>query len=1052
MRGQRPSLLVPTALCVFVSGAASLGLEVVWSRQLKLVFGSTTLAVTTILVAYMLGLGLGGVFGGRLAGRLRNGVRAFGMLEIGIGLYALFVPTLFDLYPGLFRESLAALGFWPAALARFALALVALALPTLLMGASLPVLVSALVPEGGRVGRGVGTLYGANTLGAFVGVLAATFVGFGALGVRGTNVAAALADVAVGIVAWVFLSPRLGPRAEADAAHARPASGPRWTPLVLSYGAVGFTALVYEVSWTRALAMILGSSVYSFATMLAGFLAGIGLGSLAARRRVDAVGAPELLYGRGVLALGLTALAVAFAFRALPDLFLRSFASVGISGVHLVWLGLGVSFVLMLAPTFLLGALFPLVVRLVSEQRGPHRASVGGVVGDVYFVNTIGSAIGAFTAGFVLIPLAGLRMTMAVAVALNWVTAAWIGRRRPALAVAAGVGAGLVLVFPPSWRTADFALGAYYRSSAQLDFGLPPIPLVGAVGDELLFYEEGINGTVSVQRSASGLEDGLLSLRINGKTDASLADMSTQVLSGHLPVLFGGPVREALVIGHASGITAGALTLHALEQVDVCEIEPAVLSASHWFDDYNHRPLERDEVRVIVDDGRSVLARASGQWDVIVSEPSNPWMTGCSNLFTAEFFREADAALRPGGRLLQWIQLYGMDELGLNSILAGLFESFDYAYGFLYGSQSTDLLVIATDEPLAPDDLPVLEELPRAVRRDLSRLRIYSTAELWSTLALLPEELRSLAERAHTVNTDDSMFVELRAPWYLYDETPDTHGALRRHARGVTPLLGAAYDWPAGRLGELGLAYLDLHGDATLARTAQGELVRRGDVVSRAVLEAVLTLHEDGLGRQALDLLDGAARLDPSAFAPRWQRARVLNELGRYEDALEDLDAALAARPEHLDARHERMKSLASLGRMRAAYDEATELLGSPLVETEPRLFAEAALFSGGFGRFDEAIERMVRYLELEPYSPDEWELLAHWYGQLGRTGPQREATRNVTLAQRNGERQLHWLARWHERYGTVEEAIGALEILLEWAPDNTAARADLERLRRSVD
>ncbi len=1047
------------ATCVFLSGAGSLGLEVAWSRLLKLVFGSTTLAITTILVAYMLGLGLGGLFGGRVAARLRNGVRAYGWMEIAIGIYALLVPHVLAFYPSLNR-SVASLEFWPAAMLRFALVLVVFLLPTLLMGATLPVLVSALVRESEHLTRRVGLLYGVNTLGAVAGVLGATFVGFRYLGLLGTNNLAAGLDILVGGLVLLAVAPKMAD-AESTATPAAAPFGP-WNLAVATYGLVGMTALAYEVAWTRALAMVFGSSTYAFATMLAGFLAGIALGSLLARRWLARSERPQRLYATGVALLGVCALGVVFAFRALPDLFLAAFAQIGISGASLVWLGLAFSFLLMLAPTLVLGALFPLASRLALPPEGPGEGRGAAAVGAVYFVNSIGSAMGAFVAGFVTIPLLGLERTMGLAIAINFATAAVLFWRqsvrdrpdkRAALAAAAAIFAAvIVLVAPPSWNTHRLAVGAFYRSSTQLDFGLEEVPMEGAEVDELLFYEEGINATVSVHKPMAGLEEGGVSLRINGKTDASLGDMSTQVLSGHIPFLFGGMHAErGLIIGYASGVTTGSAAQYGLERIDVAEIEPAVIEASHWFDDYNHAPLERDDVRLILEDGRTYLSYTGETYDVIVSEPSNPWITGCANLFTTEFFEAARARLAPGGRLLQWIQLYGMGEDGLRSILAALQTSFPYAYGFLSDVHSGDLLLLATDTELGFEDLPVWERLPEAVRNDLSRIRIFSTADLWSLVHLLPEELSALAAEARTTNTDDSMFVELEAPWYLYDETPETLELLLSRTGGILPLLEDT-DVDEATLGELAVSYLDRRDDEKLGDLVYETLGERWSEAHRAIYEVRRQVRNGRASpAELLELLDRSVRLAPGEFAPHFHRGWLLNQLGRFDDARAALEIALTLRPGQLEARHERMRGLAAVQRMREALGEGVFLIESPLIETEPRLLAEVAYLFGGFGRFDQAIETMRRYLELEPYSPEGWELLARWYELSEQPAMARGATANVANAHRNLIRQYHWLALWHERFGSRDDAVLALEEVLRIDPENDRARLDLERIRATT-
>ncbi|MFT5285829.1 MAG: spermidine synthase [Planctomycetota bacterium] len=1057
-------LTILIACCIFTSGAASLGLEVVWSRLLRLVFGSTTLAITTILVAYMAGLGIGGLIGGKLAGRFKNGIRAYGYMEIAVGIYAFGVPAILGLYPQLNQSMLAPLGFWPAAFVRFGLVLVLLLLPTFLMGATLPVLVATLVRERSDLGQRTALLYGVNTLGAVVGVLAVTFISFSRIGVQGTNTLAASLDIAVGLIAVFLIAPKLSSStnpAETEQAAQAPtvSTGRRWSPALIAYGFVGFTALSYEVAWTRAFAMVLGSSTYAFATMLAGFLAGIALGALIIQRLLHRIEKPIAFFAGGLVLLGLSSLGVLFVFRFIPDAFLHVFADVGITGESLVWLGLIVSFVVMLAPTLVLGALFPLLVRIVGDDRGS-----GSAVGDVYFVNTIGSALGAFTAGFIAIPFLGLEGTMVSAITLNFVTAAavlWFYRTQGSGAfkfasLATGLTAVAVFVFPPELNTEKLALGVYYRAKSQLDFGLEVIPMKGAVAARTLFYEEGINCTVSVHRTAGGIEEGGISMRINGKTDASLLDQSTQILSGHLPYLFGGQPGDAMVIGFASGVTTGAVCLYEQNSVDVIEIESAVVNASHAFDDYNHRPLEREEVNLVLDDGRTFLSYTDKQYDVIISEPSNPWISGCSNLFTSEFFVAVDAKLKPEGRLLQWVQLYGIDETGLKSILAALFESFDYAYGFLSNAGSTDLMLIATNQPIEFDQLVEWESLPLAVQKDLSRLGISSTADFWSLLFFDSEVLRKLALEATVVNTDDSMFVELDAPWHLYDDRLGSPAILDDLllplSSGIGPIIMGASDRPRDLLlEELAVAYTEQRHYPPLSRTVEKAFAPEAKPEFGLVLAAYNIFNSGGDPTEALALLNQAVKAAPEEFFPRYMRGTLSFEVEQYAMALPDLERALLLRPNHLPGQYSRMQCLTALGRMDEAAAFAKGLLNSPLRELEWGLVAESSFFAYRAGDKDLAIEQMLDYLELKPYSPKEWQIVSGWLADAGRVTEQREAAENAELAYRNQVRRYRWIALWHERFGNVSDALPALEEALRLDPENDAAQADLTRMQAGM-
>ena len=1075
-------LLAATSACVFLSGAASLILEVVWSRLLKLVFGSTTLAITTILVAYMLGLALGGLYGGRLAARVRNGVRAYGWMEVAVGVYALFVPTLLASYPWLNREVLAPLSFWPGAFVRFGLVLVVLLVPTLLMGATLPVLVAALTRERGELSGRVGVLYGLNTLGAMTGVLVGTFVLFGAVGVRHTNLVGALLDVAAGLLAVFLLAPQLrategeeGRSEEKGAANGNPSeperslgASPRrvgardgsgvsatpdtrrWNPTLLTYGLVGFSALALEVCWTRALAMVFGSSVYAFATILAGFLAGIGLGSLLLRRGFERVHSARLAYALAVACVGLAGLGTMTLFGALPDVFLALVERSGMSGRGLVLFGFVASFTCMLPTTLVLGALFPLATQAAAEG---GRSSWSSTVADVYFINTVGAATGAFAAGFLLLPKLGIRATVASILSLDLVLAALLlWRLRASRSVLIYIGAPVCLlaalaiwVRPPSWDAEALAQGVYYRPEARLDFDLPALPLEGAPAEEMLFFREGINATVSIHRPAGGLEEGGISLRINGKTDASLSDMSTQVLSAHIPLLFGAPAAKALVIGYASGVTTGSATLYDVDQIDVAEIEPAILEASHYFDDANLRPLEDDRVRLIVDDGRIWLTRTEELYDIIISEPSNPWITGCSNLFTAEFFELVRQRLEPDGRLLQWMQLYGMRPADVRSVLAALFQSFDYAYGFLADAGSTDLLLLASNEPLRAQELPTWEALPDSIQDDLRRVGYHGTADLWSLFVLGSDDLRQLAGEARTVNTDDSMFVELDAPWHVYDDTPETSLLILERGRG----LGGHFDAEDLAWGPLAVAYLARRDLASLAQDCATRAGAQGDRAHLAAYEALAMIRADPeRGLDALARLDEAVAADPQAFTPRFERAFLRCQAQLYEQGLADIEILRQIDPEHLEVRHLRAKTLAVLERHAEARAEFEALVASPLAELDPHVWAEAAFLAPPLGKFEAAAQELRTYLELAPYSPREWSMLAQVYEHQGEERLRAQAETNASIARRNQIREIHRAARWQARFTSVEEALETIDFVLRMAPDYEPALADQLRWR----
>jgi len=1075
------------SLCFFLSGFGSLILEVVWTRQLRLIFGSTTLAASTILVAYMLGLGIGGLAGGRIAHRLRHGLAAYGVIEIAIGLLALAVPFLLDALPPLARTLTVEAGPWGLILGRFFVALLVLLVPTILMGATLPIVVAAVTRDDPAIGARTGLLYGINTLGAVAGVFATAFVLFPRLGLWQSNVFGALLDVAVGVVALATLG-RAGvghaAAASADVVHtsaagaaaraaeapppATPAAhalDPRDVPpvgvLLVAYALVGFTALVYEVAWTRALALVLGSSIYAFSSMLGAFLAGIALGSLAARRLVDRSRRPIVLLIAGLVVLGVASLAVTLLLPLLPEAFLGLLRLTGPIGTRMVLLQVALCVVVQLPATLVLGALFPLLARLVAAAG----SRPGAAVGRVYFANTIGCAAGAFLAGFVLVPALGLRDTLALAAAVNLLSAALVlvaqrtlaGVARTA-AVLPVVAAAALLTVPLPFDATALTRGSYRGPELVLDFGIEDVPLDGVPDGEVLFYRDGMNSTVSVHQ-----EHGVRELRVNGKADASTGgDMSTQILLGQLPLLFGPPAERVAVIGYASGVTAGSVARHPVKQLDVIEIEPAILDAERFFRDANGRPLDDPRVHPVLDDGRAHLAASPGRYDVIISEPSNPWMSGVSNLFTREFFAIARAALRPGGRLLQWVQLYAMPPEELYAILAALRAEFAYVYAFAHGDEEPDLLLLATQEPLGRDELPHWETLPPGVKHDLRRIGNFSTSDLWSLLRLLPADVDALAQQAPLVNRDDNLHIELATPWLLgamqgEDTLAPNWLAFAQFRMGVLPLLQQVGEpLPPDRVGALALSYLRARHDPTVA-AALLEVAAQGGGTPHTLAAALLLgrAFDDGSEltlETQLQTIDQAVIAAPGALEPLLIRAELHAEAEQHDAALADAERALALAPDDPRALEIKARSLRALGREADALDAYVALLGTSHATYDRALPQERARLLVALGRFADAVPVLESYLrEVRPGWQDGWLLLANARAQSGDAAGAARARSNALVVEQNEIRRMHRQARISHWRGWDDVAIDLLEQVTTFDPTHAEAQAELAELRRAL-
>ena len=785
-------------LCFFLSGASGLVYEVVWLRWLVHLFGATSLAVSTVLTAFMAGLALGSWVGGHRALRIRRPLFVYGLLELAIGAYALLLPVALGAVVPALRVVGAdeASSYVALSLTRFVLATLVLAVPTACMGATLPVLAQFAAPRLRTLAGASGALYAVNTTGAVVGTAAAGLVLLPAVGAAATNWLAVTLNVAVGVAA-LAVSRRLerdpAPTPEpgtAAAAVAADESRPLGMAAVrVAAGAAALTGaltLVAEVVWTRALALVLGSSVYAFTVMLVTFLVGIAAGSAVCARRVERLRAPAVVLASLFFLAGLSTLAGLLALTELPYLFLRLFGWT--EGRHGLLLGLQflVSAALVLAPAACSGAVFPLCVRLA----GGATTGAGRTVGTLYAANTVGAIAGSFAGGFLLLPAVGIRSTLLTVVLLELAVAVVIALvlappvyRRGALTVAA-VAAGLAIAAPalaPAWDTAVMMSGvAVYAPRLH---GLTRRQFEERQNlARLLMYEEGLTTTVSVEESR-----GDVFLRVNGKIDASTGvDMPTQVLLGHLPLLVHAQPREVLVIGLGSGVTVGSLLRHPLTGVTVVELERAVIGASRFFDHVSGRPLDDPRTRLVVNDARNFLLLGRRGFDVIVSEPSNPWVTGASSLFTRDFFTHARARLRPGGVFGQWLQLYSLSPELMRTVIA-TFQSV-FPHTLVFQTVHEDTLLLGSVTPFSLDLAQLGQRMAApAVAADLARVGIRDATQLLGWLLLDTGDVRRLVRGAE-INTDDNSRVEFAAPRTLYDDS------VAENLQRLTDAFGASGD------------------------------------------------------------------------------------------------------------------------------------------------------------------------------------------------------------------------------------------------------------------
>ena len=779
----RPPAFLLLGACFFLSGATGLVYQVVWLRMLGLVFGHTVYATTTVLVAFMAGLGLGSFLLARHVRRLRDLIAAYGWLEIGIGIYCAILPLLLagaaTAYIALHRAF--GLSYEVFSLVQFGLVFVILLVPTTFMGGTLPVLGQALSRDQVGLGRTIGALYAVNTFGAVAGVALAGYILLPALGNQRTLLIAAAANLAVGVLALAYARKRGGrPRdivaaGVAEDATSRPAplgSDARLT--VIALGVSGGISMVYEVAWTRALGLVVGSSTYAFTAMLLAFLIGIAGGSalyswIWGNRR-----ATPRTFAVLQAAIGFSMLGAMLLYEQLPRLFLAGLRwSDSAVAIQLIQLAICVGALVVM--TGFIGATFPAAVAAAS--RGA--AHVGQDVGRTYAINTLGCIGGSVLAGFVLIPAVGLHASLRIAGAANFLLAAVLcvtlpsrfSRGRAAIAAAAALGALGASLVPP-WSLDVLASGVSVYARSYLESGWSSY-LSRPTANDVIFYRDGLTATVSVHQVGNARF-----LRVNGKTDASTGgDLHTQLLLGHVPMLLHPAPREVAVIGLGSGITAGGIARYPLDRIDVVELEPAVREAGRLFAEHNGGVLDDRRVRVWIADGRNYLLTTPRQYDVIVSEPSNPWIGGLASLFTSEMFQHARARLRPGGIMVQWLQGYNLDSSDLRLIVRTFASVFPGAT--LWAPSSSDFMLVGWSDAAAVD-LPTLKarfESHADAGRDLRRAGVTEWTQVLGQLILGGADLARLAGEG-PLNTDDRLTLEFTAPRALYRETVESNWQL----------------------------------------------------------------------------------------------------------------------------------------------------------------------------------------------------------------------------------------------------------------------------------
>ena len=772
------------AVCVlfYFSGIAALTYEVLWVRHLGLIFGNTVYAAATVMMTYMIGLAVGAHYAGRLANRIKNPLKIFGILELATAFYALCIPFIFDLIQFSYKFVSANISDSMILLTvvRVFLSLVLLLIPTAMMGATLPVLAKGFLSKIDYFGSRLGLLYGVNTLGAVSGVLLAGFLFIPKLGMFNSNILAVSLDALVGISALLIssFSFKKSLLNEDEKINKNlsilKSSSVRW--LLIAIGFSGFISLAMEVVWFRALILVFGSTTYSFSAMLGIFLVGLSIGSLIISKYADKIKNPALIFGCSALLIGVYTLLSLYFFTMMPEVLLRGLMIDSLpSWKKMIGLKFLITLIFLLIPTILFGISFTAATKAVRQEMSTSSEAVG----EATMFNTIGAAIGAFFGGFILLPNAGMQMGLIICSCMALLLGALLlwhyifsVRKRYLIIFSTLLVLFIFSFFPPKWDRQIISAGPYFSPWGYIRNG-EIIFEEKLNAERLLYFNEGVTSTISVVRDLS--ED--LHYCSQGKTEADTTErsMMLQRMMGHLPMLFHSNPQQVLNIGLGAGVTFGAVSCYPAEHLEVVEFEPSVVNVARLWGSKNHNVLDHPNVTVTINDGRNHLFTTSKTYDVITSDPFEPVMAGAANLYTVDFFELAKSKLSSNGIMAQYLPLYELSYNDYQMIMRSFAEVFPDCIVFFTGFD-TILLGAKNNKSL---DLPIASEKfeIKEVKNSLAEIGFDSPEMLLSMFVARLSDKNKIWD-AGDLNTDNRPHIEFSAPKSTFHYTPAQNQAV----------------------------------------------------------------------------------------------------------------------------------------------------------------------------------------------------------------------------------------------------------------------------------
>ena len=806
MKYARPLIL----LIFFLSGASGLIYEIVWTRLLSLVFGVSSFAISTVLTVFMAGLGIGGYIFGRLIDKRGNPLKVYAALEILIGLYAILLPNIISLTEWLYIKLHVLTGgsFLLLSAERFLISFFILIFPTTMMGGTLPVISRFLIKSEERIGVDTGVIYSLNTFGAVAGCIITGFYLIEVVGVTQSLYLAAVLNLIAGGGAYTINLMNRNFKGEIASPSARndrlgevslrgaiatkqsdlrfkisnrqssdPSTG--WVPrnlqsfVLLAFGFSGMAALSYEVLWTRILILILDNTIYAFSIILFTFLLGIAGGSFLFAKVVNRQSSIVIRHSVTLFAvfqiligiMGFLSLLLFVNYNLLASQLNNfiSWASHGFASLTTGFVGIGhwrgkvfatflMTFLIMIIPTMLMGASFPAVTQTLRFEL----QNVGKSIGRVYLINTIGAIIGSFSAGFILLPLIGIQKSIIFTGTI------------PLLF-------GIILIFITKRNVARYLISTLSITISIIIIvfinksgDIPKLISIGKIdkGNEILYYKEGIAGTVLVSSQETDLTPFRKPVRrlwINGDPIAGEFRGALQLerLQAHLPLLFHPDPKEALIICFGTGSTAGAVSDHNVNNIYAVDISKEVFNGGRYFSEGNRDILNDSRFKMIIEDGRNFLLTTDKKFDLITSEPPPPSNAGIVNLYSREYYKLCKSRLKEGGMVSHWIPLHHLSEDDFRMLVSTFVSVFPHSTMWY---TKWDAIMIGSNERLSIDFENLKERLNnKKIQESLKEIGMSNPFQLLSTFMMDEDDLHKFIDGVPIV-TDNNPYVEFTAP------------------------------------------------------------------------------------------------------------------------------------------------------------------------------------------------------------------------------------------------------------------------------------------------